>query len=250
MVANLQVDIRKMLEGSRFYCCTVGMALSLLLNGTGYLKTHPNGGTLTDCFNTVVDDGFILMFYLLCVVAGGLDFCVEYKNHYMKYNVIRGGVSSYARSKTLTAAFGGFISMFLAFLIYEIFMSAALTIRNGAERSIFSSTEALIENVWYVLIFCLLGMVLSVLAVFITTCIPNVFVGLMMPILIYYLVIAISTKHCNIWTLMPSCIYFGYYKLFGSHPLHFLYACLFSSCIIWLLYKGILWQLKRRMQNV
>lgn len=101
------------------------------------------------------------------------------------------------------------------------------------------------EIVWDILIFSLLGAVLSVLAVYITTLVPDVFVGVSMPVLLFYVVITLTNKHWKTEAYMPSCIYFRS-GLFGGGICQFIYALLVTVCTIWVLYHGIFRQIKRR----
>lgn len=250
MIRNLQVDMKRLLLNRRFYYCVVGMAVALLVSGIAYVHNCSGITTLEECYDQATGGGFVILFYMLCVVGGGLDYCMDVKNHYMRYMVIRNGVRPYAVSKTITSVISGYVSMFLGQIMYCGMMFVYLMIQNKSVSGILSGGKDFEDMCWFILVFALLGSVLSVVGLFVTAFIPNVFVGMATPVLVYYVVIILSNRYCRNQYLMPSCIYFSYYQLFGSGGRHFLYALLVTICFTVILYTGIYHQMKRRGEHV
>ncbi len=250
MIRNLQVDAKRLLLNRRFYYCIAGMALALWASGIAYVHNRYGIPTLEECYDETTFGGFVILFYMLCVVGGGLDYCMDVKNHYMRYMVIRNGVRPYAVSKTIMAAVSGYISMFVGQVLFCGMMWGYLVSRNGAVSGILSGGEQFRDMCWAVLVFSLLGSVLSVLGLFVTSLVPNVFVGMATPVLVYYVVITLTNRYWSSPYVMPSCIFFSYNKLFGSGERHFLYAVFVTLCITVLLYGGIYRQMKRRGEHV
>lgn len=246
MLQTIQVDLKRLFLCTRYYYCIAGMALTLLISGISYTTTLKYHTTLDDCFDEATFGGFILLFYMLCVVGGGMDYCIDVKNHYMRYMVIRNGIHFYTVSKTFVAALSGFISMVLGQVLFSGMMSVYLIIQNGTLANLVSSDVNFKIMCWDILIFSLLGSVLSVLGLFTTAMVPNVFVGMATPVLCYYIIITLTNKYWKNPVLMPSCIYFSDSQLFGGGIRHFLYTLLVTVCIIIFLYKGIYYQMKRR----
>lgn len=83
----------------------------------------------------------------------------------------------------------------------------------------FSQNHAyFIQNIWNALLLSLLGAVLAGLAMTVTACIPNIFVGTAMPILIYYMVICLSNKYAplELGPILPAWVYFGNAEFLGE----------------------------------
>ncbi|MDD6071475.1 MAG: hypothetical protein PUC12_11805 [Clostridiales bacterium] len=250
MLRTIQVDFKRLFLNRRYYYCIVGMAFALLVSGISYKKDRYGYATLEECFSEATFGGFVILFYMLCVVGGGLDYCMDVKNHYMRYMVIRNGIHSYAVSKTFVSAVSGYISMFLGQVLFCGMMSVYLVFQSGTTENLFSGGTEFESISWNILIFSLLGSALSVLGLFATAIVPNVFVGMTTPVLIYYIVITLTNKYWSNPVLMPSCIYFSYNKLFGGERQQFLYALLVTICFIIILYRGIYRRMKRRGEHV
>lgn len=250
MLRNLQVDAKRLLLNRRFYYCIAGMAFALLTGGIANVHIRYGMATLEECYDEVTAGGFIILFYMLCVVGGGLDYCTDVKNHYMRYMVIRSGVRPYAVSRTVLAVLSGYASMFVGQALFCGMMWGYLAIRNRSVSGILAGGAEFRDMCWFILVFSLLGSVLSVLGLFVTSFVPNVFVGMATPVLVYYVVITLTNRYLRNPYLMPSCIYFSYNKLFGGGGRHFLYALLVTICITVILYGGIYRQMKRRGEHV
>ncbi|MBR1865288.1 MAG: hypothetical protein IJ801_02150 [Lachnospiraceae bacterium] len=251
MLRTIQVDFRRLILCRRYYYSIAGMTLALLLNGITYTKTIAGHATLGECFSEVSFGGFMLLFYMLCVVGGGLDYCMDVKHHYMRYMVIRSDLTTYALSKTAISAIAGYISM----LIGQVFFLGMMALyllwdRWGAGETMSVAGDAS-EMWWTILTFSLLGALLSVLGLFVTSLVPNIFVGIASPVLLYYMAITLTNKHWTNPAILPACIYFpNDYALFGGGIRQFGYALLVTLCLLMLLYIGIHRRMKRRGENV
>lgn len=251
MLDTLRVDFQRLFLSRRYYYSIAGMALALLLNGITYTGTVAGTVSLGECFDEVSFGGFMILFYLLCVVGGGLDYCMDVKNHFMRYTVVRSGLSSYTLSKTIVSAAAGWISSLLGQAIFLGLMWFVLRYINGGTGEEMTSSGLVPEMWWGLLTFSLLGSVLSVLGLFVTCFVPNVFVGITAPVLCYYMVITLTDKYFTNPYILPGCIYFArYYSLFGGGVKHFGYALLVTLCMVLLMYAGIYSLMKRRGEHV
>lgn len=250
MKENLLVNISRMIYNRKFYYCIVGMTATLYLSGLSYIKIYEQSADLDNCLAIVASSGFIILFYILCVIGGGLDFCEDYKTCYIKYISIRKGIPSYAKAKVISSALSGFLSMFFSLFLFEILMIITLWMYKGSLHGVFSGNiNYTIQNQWDLLIFCLLGSLLSVVALLVTTFIPNVFVGTATPIILYYIILTLSNKYGTMGYFLPGCVYFGFSQLFESRVKHFLYALCYTGCILYFCLIIISKQIKRRMNN-
>lgn len=85
----------------------------------------------------------------------------------------------------------------------------------------------------------------------VTACIPNIFVGTAMPILIYYMVICLSNKYAplELEPILPAWVYFGNAEFLGGGIWQMLYALAYTGCIYFVLWKIAARQIIRRMEN-
>lgn len=103
--------------------------------------------------------------------------------------------------------------------LYELLMIFTLWPIKGSFYAMFSQNHAyFIQNIWNALLLSLLGAVLAGLAMTVTACIPNIFVGTAMPILIYYMVICLSNKYAplELGPILPAWVYFGNAEFLGE----------------------------------
>ena len=66
-----------MFQNRKIYICTLGMALTLYMSGIAFIRSDGDSANLQDAFSVVSSSGFIILFYLLCVIGGGLSYCQE-----------------------------------------------------------------------------------------------------------------------------------------------------------------------------
>ena len=124
--------------------------------------------------------------------------------------------------------------------LYELLMIFTLWPIKGSFYAMFSQNHAyFIQNIWNALLLSLLGAVLAGLAMTVTACIPNIFVGTAMPILIYYMVIGLSNKYAplELGPILPAWVYFGNAEFLGGGIWQMLYALAYTGCIYFVLWK-------------
>ena len=195
---------------------------------------------------------FIILFYLLCVIGGGLSYCEDCNSGFTRYAVVRGDAKKYIRGHLFSAALGGCASMLGGMALYELLMIFTLWPIKGSFYAMFSQNHAyFIQNIWNALLLSLLGAVLAGLAMTVTACIPNIFVGTAMPILIYYMVICLSNKYAplELGPILPAWVYFGNAEFLGGGIWQMLYALAYTGCIYFVLWKIAARQIIRRMEN-
>ena len=186
-------NVLRMFQNRKIYICTLGMALTLYMSGIAFIRSDGDSANLQDAFSVVSSSGFIILFYLLCVIGGGLSYCEDCNSGFTRYAVVRGDAKKYIRGHLFSAALGGCASMLGGMALYELLMIFTLWPIKGSFYAMFSQNHAyFIQNIWNALLLSLLGAVLAGLAMTVTACIPNIFVGTAMPILIYYMVICLN----------------------------------------------------------
>lgn len=215
-------NVLRMFQNRKIYICTLGMALTLYMSGIAFIRSDGDSANLQDAFSVVSSSGFIILFYLLCVIGGGLSYCEDCNSGFTRYAVVRGDAKKYIRGHLFSAALGGCASMLGGMALYELLMIFTLWPIKGSFYAMFSQNHAyFIQNIWNALLLSLLGAVLAGLAMTVTACIPNIFVGTAMPILIYYMVIGLSNKYAplELGPILPAWVYFGNAEFLGGRNL-------------------------------
>lgn len=211
-------NVLRMFQNRKIYICTLGMALTLYMSGIAFIRSDGDSANLQDAFSVVSSSGFIILFYLLCVIGGGLSYCEDCNSGFTRYAVVRGDAKSISGA-SFSAALGGCASMLGGMALYELLMIFTLWPIKGSFYAMFSQNHAyFIQNIWNALLLSLLGAVLAGLAMTVTACIPNIFVGTAMPILIYYMVICLSNKYAplELGPILPAWVYFGNAEFLGE----------------------------------
>ncbi len=186
------------------------------------------------------------------MIGGGLSYCEDCNSGFTRYAVVRGDAKKYIRGHLFSAALGGCASMLGGMALYELLMIFTLWPIKGSFYAMFSQNHAyFIQNIWNALLLSLLGAVLAGLAMTVTACIPNIFVGTAMPILIYYMVICLSNKYAplELGPILPAWVYFGNAEFLGGGIWQMLYALAYTGCIYFVLWKIAARQIIRRMEN-
>ena len=125
----------------------------------------------------VSSSGFIILFYLLCVIGGGLSYC-EDCNSGLRIPVVRGDAKKYIRGHLFSAALGGCASMLGGMALYELLMIFTLWPIKGSFYAMFSQNHAyFIQNIWNALLLSLLGAVLAGLAMTVTAMYSSIYLS-------------------------------------------------------------------------
>lgn len=87
-------NVLRMFQNRKIYICTLGMALTLYMSGIAFIRSDGDSANLQDAFSVVSSSGFIILFYLLCVIGGGLSYCEDCNSGFTRYAVVRGDAKS------------------------------------------------------------------------------------------------------------------------------------------------------------
>ena len=115
-------NVLRMFQNRKIYICTLGMALTLYMSGIAFIRSDGDSANLQDAFSVVSSSGFIILFYLLCVIGGGLSYCEDCNSGFTRYAVVRGDAKKYIRGHLFSAALGGCASMLGGMALYELLM--------------------------------------------------------------------------------------------------------------------------------
>ncbi|MBD5555891.1 MAG: hypothetical protein HDQ95_11290 [Roseburia sp.] len=250
MIRMLTVDLEKMFGNYRFYVGVVGIALGNCLSAFEAVTNGGGRAGLEDVFLGVMGGSSFLLILMLCVIGGGFSFCEEQKNGNIRLTALRAGVKPYVVSKVISAFAGGYLVTLLGFLLSVFGMALLIRCEYHGEVRSFAGGEQTVWMVEYMVCISFLGALMSVVGLAVTTVLPNFFVGMAMPILIYYLWLSLDAWFAFPQFLTPRC-YFVYENTlqWGSRVWQLLYAFLFTCVLSWLLYGFCCRTIQRRLEN-
>lgn len=247
MIRMLTVDLEKMFGNYRFYIGAAGIALGNCLSA---LESVTNGGGragLEDVFVGVTGGSSFLLILMLCIIGGGFSFCEEQKNGNMRMTALRAGVKPYVASKVISAFAGGYLVTLLGSLLSAFGVALLILCEYRGEVQIFAGGEQTAWLVEYTVCASFLGALMSVVGLAVTTVLPNYFVGMAMPILVYYLWLSLDAWFVFPRYLTPSCYFI--YEDTQQWGWQLLYAFLFTCVLSRLLYGFCRRMVQRRLEN-
>ncbi len=224
MKNTLRMDFYRVGSSPYIYLCTLGIFILHFANAIG-----DSISAMTLDFKGVIfylDGGFSVVDWVLCVIGGGIGFCDEVKNGYLKYNVVRNKQSTYCISKIITAGISGFICSFMGL---ELFHGGYLLLCMGGQKNLSLTYSALLDTHAMIFGMSLLCSVLSMLGLIFALIIQDAFVSMAIPVLFLY----IYAYACTILKF-PHCIHptfvFFYAGLYGRIYSVFLVICIGILC--------------------
>lgn len=242
MMKCIKLDLKKIFIGKRFLIAVIGIALGMLLNFMADSKMAFVANVET--YITIgFDQSFFLLVYLLCVLPAGISHCIDYKSGVYRYEIVRCSARSYSISKTVAAVVGGFLATTTG-LFLSICEAAVLTIvKNKSVSNLVFDKMMMEQQIWRILIFTLLCAVISETAFTVSCFIPNLYVTIVMPMVLFW------TFNSNIFSFLPNhlqlkVIYFG-----KENIMSFGYALIISVFLIALLHQLANYKIIRRMEN-
>lgn len=246
----IKIEFQKLFGNVRFYYSIIGIMSGLLINTMEQLR-FDHYSAMDNIFAITSTSAVFLICFALCIVGGGFSFCIEQRNHCVRYAVLRCGVQAYSAAKVIVSFIGGYLTSFLGCLFGECGIGMILFFRYRDMSKVFLGWVGIWNNFCYIAVFSLLCGVLSVLALLVTVVMPDFFVAMSMPILIYYMWLNITG-----WIHMPPflnviIIYFVNYDTYNPKEFckDFGYAVLFSLCVIYMLWIMIQKGMKWRVEN-
>lgn len=225
-------DLKYMMCSYRFLAAVIGYVTISLISLLDEIKMFPSASV---CYLYMVYHyyPFWLLFLLFAVIPGGGSFCADYKSNYFRYRILRFGEKKYAISKAVSC----FISASAMVFLSQWSLIAILALRGPIYLA--EDKNAMIGRIYYVLMnenqvwiyFMIRILILaaaagffSVLALWISTKVVNIFVVFSSPIIAYYLIDNVSIALDIPFYLSLSKIIRGTIEIKGGITISLLYA--------------------------
>lgn len=195
----------------------------------------------------------IMIICLLPIIPYSMVFAEEWQQNATKFWMIRTGVNKYTTSKLIASGLSAFLTTFLGLTLFLFITTPAFSFftysRTGdAYSPLLDVSLPLLYNLLFISHYALSAMIFSFIAMFISTYIPNKFVVLASPVLIYF-ILHRFTALLNIPEYLKAVnLVEGIFD--AGSPLNTFILKLFIVLIICLLLSvSTLLQVRRRVQH-
>ena len=182
MVRALWGDLKKLFGDSSIYLCMLGLGLLYILMYISSLSSQSYLYSIVNVFSSVTGKEILFVSFMLSIVGGSFLYCAEEKHGYVVLEVQRTGVGTYTASKLLVSVLGGFCIVIVANCIFL----AAIYVHRFSILGLMPYVEEDWSSFfWEWLVSALRCGMLSAFGFVVSTYIPNYFIAMVTPILIY-----------------------------------------------------------------
>lgn len=258
VIGNLRMDLRRAFISPAFLFSSVGMAAVLFFNAANEFKINSSCSVLY--LDGIMESNyFYSLAMLFCAVPFAASFCADWSNQFIRPSCIRSGPRQYCISKVIACALsGGSVVAFGHILVYFLLLLRFPLARASDIQNMILNEPVLgcyLQGRQY-LMYLLCKLIfqfefyafLAVLAFFISTFIPNIFVVLASPLLAYYFLLNLEAElHLPTW-LDIRIISEGQCNL-GNTAVSVLYALVFFSVLCAVLGTVAVKNVKGRLQH-
>ena len=242
-------DLKKLFGDYLIYLSMIGLGFAYILGYLEMIQGQFYVGGIDQAMLFIESNEIVLIAFLLCIVGGGFLYCREVKHGYLKFEIQRTGVGKYTLSKLITSLAGGFLTAIAGMIISIIGIIGILWIKYADKTLIWSDWEAFEQMMWVWILKALLCGVLSAMGFLVTTFVSNYYIGLITPLILYYVILDLE-----IWIPIPPILQFSnvYNNIIGlesGYVGYLIYALLYTSCLLTLFYMIAKVQIQRRLEH-
>lgn len=251
MVLTIWTDLKKLFGDYHIYLCMIGLGGIFLLTYICTLSSNAYIGGIVNSYSTIVEGSEILLLsFLLCIVGGSFLYCAEEKHSYLNFEIQRIGVGKYTISKVITSLIGGFSTRFVA---NAIFLVGIMIHQWFALGRLYFGEDGGSVMLWMWLFSSLRCAVLSAIGFLVSTYVPNYYIAMTVPLLMYYAILQVEFWVSYFLPLFPEQFFFSYIYMGGiiegNHVQQFVFALMYTACIMVIMYKMAKWSIERRLEH-
>ncbi|SHH34359.1 hypothetical protein [Desulfosporosinus lacus] len=251
--SNARVDLRRAFSSFEFLLSVAGMCTVLFLSVSSQLRAMVNGLMQSDVlnlYNLAHFQGFSLLSAIFATLPYSTSFCIDWNNQFIRSVVIRTNIRTYGISKALTCALAGGSAVALGEVLFILLLCLCFPLvgpEGNLNNSMLSGGNLIAFFSFQILVKFFAATFFSVLALWISTYLTNVFVTLAVPILSFYFLITIPP-------VIGISMRWFYNALMGSAYANNPYGSLLYSivvCSLLSILMGILvvGQIRRRLEH-
>lgn len=251
MVLTVWTDLKKLFGDYHIYLCMIGLGFAYILMYLGTLSSNTyRFGIVASYANISEGSEIMLLAFLLCIVGGSFLYCAEEKHGYLNFEIQRIGVKKYTVGKLLASVIGGFCTLMVANLIY---LGGILIHRWLVFGTVSFAGENVEAMIWMWLFSALRCGVLSAIGFLVSTYVPNYYIAMTVPLLMYYAILQVQYWISIFFPMIPSKFFFskvymgGYLE--GDDLQEFIFALLYTACILVIMFCMAKERIERRLEH-
>lgn len=232
---SLHVDLRRAIISKRFLLCVFCEILILLLIVGGHVREE--GASVTYIFAWFPLESLYMAFFILPVIPYAHGYMTDQSHRFLIQSEMRIGKFAYALSKACATAISGALSMIASRLILLLVLMCFLPITSGYIINIrgyelwATNGHPFLYIFSQILLAAMIGCLVAVFSLWVSTWIQNMFVIVTAPLIAYYAQ--------DIICYLLGLYYFPYLRLeslmFATPGFSSLAICLLYSCFVLLL---------------
>lgn len=251
MVLTILTDLKKIFGDYHIYLCMIGLGGIFLLMYICTLSSEVYIGGVVNSYSTISEGSEILLLsFLLCIVGGSFLYCAEERHNYLNFEIQRVGVGKYTISKLITSLIGGFSTRFVANVIFLV----GIMVHQWLVLGKISFGEGGIAVVmWMSLFSSLRCAVLSAIGFMVSTYVPNYYIAMIVPLLMYYTILQVEYWVSYFLPMLPESFFFSSIYMGGiigeRYGQEFVFAIMYTACIMVIMYKMAKRSIERRLEH-
>lgn len=238
-------DFKKMFGNRNIYLSIVIMgSIFILVNISRVIGIRVTGNYIS-IMQSTLNNEIMLILFLFSIVGGGFLYCMEEKHNYIQFEILRIGVKKFTMSKIVVSVTGGFLTAFISTMLGCVGTEIYLII-NRAEREGVLWNQ-LFNYMSYTIMLALLCGILSTMGFVVTTILSNFYIGMVFPLIIYYVVVIFNSRFPIPEMFKIEIVYFEMAGMNINNGL--IYGILYTLCLLILLYWIAGKCIRRRLEH-
>lgn len=199
----LLTDMKRAVFSMRFLLSVVGVAMVMYMAISRMGEGMQSASVWYLMYLSISGSGIVsTTLCLFPVFAFGLSYASEWQQKAEKYWIIRTGTESYVWSKTVVCYLSGFLTVFCGMVLFVLLMSLFYPLYTGNINSIQSGDYEILAAKGHVLAAYLLymihnalsGSIMATCALCFSSVLPNTFCTATAPMLLYFVLLRVTTR--------------------------------------------------------
>lgn len=245
----IRTDLKKVFLDYHIYLCMLSLGAVFILSYGELIRVQSHSFDFTSVYTMLSGNAIMLFCFLICVVGGVFLYCTEERYGYLYYEIQRSSIKTYTISKLITSLISGFVTAMTGFITNTFAIILFAYIEYEDKSLIWPSADELENFIWEIILFSMLCGILSAIGLVVAMFYANFFVAMTAPILIYYAILSLYDWIPVPYSLQISKVYLSVSSAEDSYIFQFLYALVYTACLLVILYKIAKKQIQRRIEH-
>lgn len=252
MVRAIKMDLQKLFGDYHIYTCMIGLAFVYMLVHVQSIGQLGETYTITAAYDRIVSGNEIMLIcFLFGVIGGSFLYCAEEQYGYLGFGIQRVGTGIYTISKLVVSFLGGICTVFAGQFLFILGILG--------HKFLFLDVVVTMEERWKYMMWTLVfsavrSGILSAIGFLVTTYMANFYIGMTMPLLIYYGILELEYWFGVLFPTFPDGLYFStrYNEPANGEFAfaNFVFTMLYTAAFMAVLYGIAKRRIERRMEHV